>query len=318
MQHSSENIVQGVNNMSGYSRMNVSKYVVAAMCGCWWRESTVNPAIWESLIPCAWNYEYEYTHRGGYGLGQWTNVGTSNGRLNKLHTWVTNNGYADGDGYGQLEYILVEGYWTNSAYSRLGYTNLTQFLTSSSTNLNDLVWDFLANWEGVAGNAYSQRLAWARQCLEYIELHQNDGNSYSWVAGNRYLSTAQTLNNVMVIYNYITDGSISGTYHIYCSATGNGSCYAIPSAHDGLAGETFTIYAIPNDGDSLTDLIARDQHGYSVAITVAEEHTYDASLFPYNLWVEATFTGETPPPPPPPEVEVRKKMPIWMYPIFRI
>ena len=61
-----------------------SIYVIAAMCGCWRRESVVNPGIWESLIPCAWNYKYEYKHKGGYGLGlsiAKTIVENHNGRL---------------------------------------------------------------------------------------------------------------------------------------------------------------------------------------------------------------------------------------------
>ena len=33
--------------------LEISQYVVSAICGCWRRESGVNPAIWESLIPCA-------------------------------------------------------------------------------------------------------------------------------------------------------------------------------------------------------------------------------------------------------------------------
>ena len=300
-----------------YAGLSVSKYVVAAMCGCWWRESGVNPAIWESLIPCAWDYEYEYTRKGGFGLGQWTNVGTTQGRLYNLHQWVTGNGYSDGDGYGQLEFMLYEGYWANSSQSRLGYNSLTQFLQSSSTDLGDLVWDFLANWEGVAGDHYSQRLRWARQCLSYIEAHENDGNTYSWIAGNRYLSEAQTLNNAMVVYNYISGGSSGNTYHVYCSSTGNGTCYAIPSSHNGLEGETFTVYATPFDGDVLVDITAHEVHGTSVAVVVAEQHTYNAENFPYDIWFEAEFSGETPPPPPP-LVKAKKHMPIWMYPILRI
>ena len=183
------------------SGMGVSPYVVAAMCGCFWRESNVNPGIWESLIPMYWDYQYEYTNRGGYGLGQWTNVGTPYGRLYNLHTWVTSNGYADGDGNGQLEDILHEDTWYNNGYGRLGFTTLEEFLTSTSTDLPNLVWDFLAQWEGVPGDAYNERLNNAYVCLDYIIQHQNDDPSqYSWISVNNYLSQSQILNNVMMVY----------------------------------------------------------------------------------------------------------------------
>lgn len=192
--------------MNGYDNLKVSKYVVAAMCGCWKRESGVNPAIWESLIPCAWDFQYDYTNKGGFGLGQWTNVGTSHGRLYNLHTWVTDNGYGDGDGDGQLEYILVENYWTPKPAAHLGYQSLSEFLESNSTSIDDLVWDFLACWEGVTGDAYDERLLWANTFLTYINEHQHDQTTWSWIAGNNYLSTDEMCNNVMVIFKYMSGG----------------------------------------------------------------------------------------------------------------
>ena len=173
------------------------------MCGCWRRESTVNPQIWESLIPCAWDYEYEYTNRGGFGLGQWTNVGSSHGRLWNLHTYVTSLGYSDGDGYGQLEFVVAEDYWTPKSEAHLGYQNLADFLQSDSTSLDDLVWDFLACWEGVTGDHYTERLEWANKILGYINEHENDGIAYAWIGRNGYLSENEIYNNSMVVYQYI-------------------------------------------------------------------------------------------------------------------
>lgn len=178
-----------------------SEYVVASICGCWYRESGVNPGIWESLIPCAWDYQYEYTSKGGYGLGQWTNVGTSHGRLYNLHTWVTSNNYVDGDGNGQVAFMKHEGYWSNSSQTRGDYTSLDEFLNSTSTNIDNLVWDFLANWEGVVGNAYDIRLEHAKSYLNYINEHKNDEpSSFVWTSKNAYLSESQTLSNVMCVY----------------------------------------------------------------------------------------------------------------------
>lgn len=179
----------------------ISAHVIASMCGCWKRESGVNPAIWESLIPCEWDYQYEYTGKGGYGLGQWTNVGTPHGRLYNLHTWVTSNGFKDGEGEGQLAFMIHEAYWANSSQTRGSYNSLNEFMNSTSTNISDLVWDFLANWEGVAGDHYDERVESAYTFYDYIVEHQNDDpKTYTWYSANKYTTQAQMLNNVMCIY----------------------------------------------------------------------------------------------------------------------
>lgn len=187
-----------------------SDYVIASMCGCWKRESGVNPGIWESLTPCAWDYQYEYTSKGGYGLGQWTNVGTPHGRLYNLHTWVTSNGYSDGDGAGQIAFVKAEAHWTNSGQTRGSYTTLQEFLDSDSTSIDTLVWDFLANWEGVPGDNYDERVDAANKFYVYIQAHKNDNpESYTWYSANTYTSETQMLNNVMCIY-FILKGESPG------------------------------------------------------------------------------------------------------------
>ena len=184
--------------------LEISQYVIAAIRGCWRRESTVNPAIWESLIPHDWDYEYEYTNQGGYGLGQWTNVGTPYGRLWNMHQWFVSQGLTDGDGDGQLQYVIEEDYWVVSPYGgrspRLGCRTLEEFLTSPSQDIEDLVWDFLACWEGVAGDHYSERLGYARDALRYIIQHKDDPVTWQWISGNRYLSLNETHNNIMVVF----------------------------------------------------------------------------------------------------------------------
>ena len=45
-----------------------SHYVIAAMLGNWQQESGVNPGIWESLIPCPWDYMHTMNPLAG-GLG---------------------------------------------------------------------------------------------------------------------------------------------------------------------------------------------------------------------------------------------------------
>jgi hypothetical protein len=179
--------------------LSVSAYVIAAICGCFKRESGLNPGIWEGLVVSQWT---SLLH--GYGLGQWTNTdGDTQGRLYQLHDYVTTHGYLDGEGDGQLEFLIHENVWYNSPQTRGKYKTLSEFLASDSTKLEDLVWDFLANWEGVPGDAYQERLEAARAFYEYIEQHKTDNpQSYSWYSSNQYLGylSAQQLGNLMMIY----------------------------------------------------------------------------------------------------------------------
>ena len=312
-------IAQG-NNMpvlNPYENMNISKYVVAAICGCWWRESNCNPAIWESLIPCAWDFEYDYTNKGGYGLGQWTNVGSQHGRLWDLHEWCTNNGYTDGDGNAELIYVYVENFWNTSNPSRLGYNTLAEFLESTSTVLDDLVYDFLSRWEGVPNDHYSQRCQYARQILDYIDAHMYDSTSWQWISGNRYLTNNEIYNNAMVIFTFMSHGTQTGNY-IRVSSTGNGTAHVDnPQPADG---ENFTLYAIPASGETLEDITARDSHGYSIAMMVTQvyTYTYNETSWGNRIDISVEFSGTTPPPPPTPQtIKFDHHMPIWMYPFMR-
>lgn len=183
-----------------------SAYAIAAMCGCFKRESNVNPGVWEGLTPVSWDYVHvSGVNAGGFGLGQWTN--TSNGgiiyyRLRDMHDWMVQNGYAPGDGDGQVKYLLYENVWFNDASSRIpAIDTLQEFLETSNTNLADLVWDFLANWEGVPGDAYQERLTAAQMFYQFIQDHKDDPpETWTWISTNQYLTDAQMCNNVMCIY----------------------------------------------------------------------------------------------------------------------
>lgn len=180
----------------------ISPYVISAMCGCWAWESGMNPGIWESLIPTSWDHEYQYDGIGGYGLGQWTNVGTKYGRCYNLHTWVTSQGYADGDLYGQLEYVIHENYWTASN-SVMGYNTLSEFLSSNSTDLDKLTEEFLACWEGVPGNRLTERKAYAKNYYTFI-YNNRDKAPTSWkqTSGNFFQDPTgdEAHGNLMLAY----------------------------------------------------------------------------------------------------------------------
>ena len=181
-----------------FGGIGASDYVIAAICGNFYGESNVNPGLWESLIPCAWDFQYDYTNKGGYGLGQWTNVGTPYGRCWNLHTWVTSNGYADGDGNGQLAFLLHEDYWANIWGP---YATLTDFLQSSSTDINNLVECYMRNWEGIVDSSLPTRQSYAATFYNYIQAHKADDPAlYSWISVNNYLTLSQIENNVMCVY----------------------------------------------------------------------------------------------------------------------
>lgn len=190
-----------------------SKYVVAAICGCWNRESGVNPGIWESLTPTDWNHVYAFDGIGGYGLGQWTNIDSETGRLWQLHTYVTENGYGDGSGIGELNFMLYEDYWHRSAQTIGSYSTLEEFLQTTETNLETLVRDFMANWEGAPDNNIPDRLEAAQKFLDYINLNMNkDPKQFTWTSENAYITEEQTLANVMSIFFWFKYQGEPGKY----------------------------------------------------------------------------------------------------------
>ena len=185
---------------------SISLYVIAAMCGNFYQESGVNPGIWEGLVPCAWDHQYD--GHGGYGLGQWTNVGTQYGRCWNLHDWVTSNGYADGDGYGQLAFLLHEDYWTPNSVEQSAYSSLQDFLTSDSTNINELTKEYFYHWEGINNGTLSQRQQFAQRAYAYITEHYGDESITTWTSVNAYITETQALNNCVLIARFLSSGYI--------------------------------------------------------------------------------------------------------------
>lgn len=184
----------------------VNPHVIAAICGNFAIESNINPGLWESLVESTFDHEYEYDNIGGYGLGQWTNVGTSHGRLYKMAEWLRANGHVTDSGNGQLDYLFAEDYWTPNPNSELHYETLTDFINSDSTGIAGLVHDFMLCWEGISNGTLNQRVQWAVDCLNYYESHKDDPVEWTWIKGNRYLTTDEVLNNAMCVFKALTRG----------------------------------------------------------------------------------------------------------------
>lgn len=187
------------------SGFKVSAYVIAAMCGNFWTESTINPGIWESL-----NTQTDYTVQYvGYGLGQWTNVGTGQGRLYKLMQFLRNNGYALDSGPGQMEFLINENYWSHA--ESYGFSSLREFLASESTDIAMLTHAWNWCWEGIHNASWDARVTQAQQCYNYIVEHKDDPNITGWITGNRFLSTNERLNNAVMLYRWISQNIGSET-----------------------------------------------------------------------------------------------------------
>ena len=200
----------GSGGASGYG---ASKYVVAAICGNWWRESLgLSPGVYENLIVVP----LKSNTYGGYGLGQWTNnPETGNRRRTNLAEYLEEHGYEYDDGFGQLDFFLHEagdtGIWQAAGIGAQWasiYPTFESFMTSDSTDLRALTEAFLNCWE-VGNTGLDIRYGYAQQALEIIE---NQGNMHplEWISGNRYLDEPETLNNCLLIWDYLSAGGGGG------------------------------------------------------------------------------------------------------------
>ena len=198
----------------GATGYGVSKYVIAAICGNWFRESGVNPGVYEGLnvVPLTADVY------GGYGLGQWTNSYNPNTqqwtrRRTDLVNWLRDNGYEDDSGPGQLEYFIYENVWHNGPGTygykwRDEFPDLESFLRSDSTDLEKLTEAFLNCWE-IGTTGLDIRYANAVKVLQYLSLHGNDQPG-DWITGNRYLSPEETLHNCLLVFQFLSAGGGGG------------------------------------------------------------------------------------------------------------
>lgn len=190
--------------VGGASGVGASMFVCAAIAGNMWQESALSPGVWENLSPGSATDLLK-----GYGLGQWTNTGgDTHGRLYQLLTWLSDNGYADNDGYGQLAFLIHEDVWYQ--HDEYPFTNLTEFLQSGSSDITMLTHAYNLCWEGIHDSSWDNRVDYANQCYAYILAHANDTSITKWYNENTYLTTEQRLNNAVMLYRYLSAGGGGG------------------------------------------------------------------------------------------------------------
>lgn len=184
-----------------------SLYVISAMLGNFWAESTVNPGIWQGLKEQdSWE-----VLRVGYGLGQWTNTQSQYGtswRLRDFHDWMINNGYTVDDMSGQIKYIIQEAEWLGSSSDPLGFKSFDEFCNSDSTDLDSLTASWFYSWENPGDDTLPKRQGYARTIFDYLSNHKDD--NVSVISGNRYLSESEVLNNSVAFYQLWDYGSGPG------------------------------------------------------------------------------------------------------------
>lgn len=166
-----------------------SIFVVSALAGNAWRESHINPTL---------------SQIGGsaFGLFQW-----DGDRKTALLNWLSDNGYDNTDPNGQMQYLVVENDWLGTFD---GISSLTEFLTSSSTDVESLTEAFCTCWERPGIPALEERIEFAYKALSYIQLHANDTSIVTWETEPIYLSEEQALNNAVLMYRFYSAGGGGG------------------------------------------------------------------------------------------------------------
>lgn len=170
-------------------------YVIAAIAGNFYQESQVNPGAWEN-----WT-----VGDPGFGLGQWTDNPPQVMRRTALFDWLAQNGYMRQDGDGQLEFLVHENLWIPSLITPSAYNTLTDYFASTSTNLSDLVGEFMYHWEGINDASFSTRLTAATLFLSDF---QNDpGTRVPWHSLNAQLSLTESRENAMHVLDFFLGGT---------------------------------------------------------------------------------------------------------------
>ena len=175
------------NGAIGYG---ASIYVVSALAGNAWRESHINPTL-------------SQLDGGAFGLFQW-----DGDRKTALLNWLSDNGYDNTSPNGQMQYLIEEGDWIGSFG---GISSLEEFLNSASTDVAMLTEAFCTCWERPGVPALAERINFANQALEFIQINANNTTIVDWETEPMYyLSEGQALHNAVLMYRFYSAGGGGG------------------------------------------------------------------------------------------------------------
>lgn len=174
----------------GASGYGASIFVVSALAGNAWRESHINPTLLQ-------------IDGGAFGLFQW-----DGDRKTALLNWLSDNNYDKTSPNGQMQYLVVEDDWQGTFDD---ISSLTEFLTSSSTDIDSLTEAFCSCWERPGVPALDERIEFAHKAYNYIQEHANDASIVTWETEPMYyLSEEQALHNAVLMYRFYSAGGGGG------------------------------------------------------------------------------------------------------------
>lgn len=256
-------------------------------------EGILNPAQWQigSTIG-TWN-----SNSVGLGLGQWTparKIGDYCGGRDQAH--VSNGDkqidcVVDPINAGQwVQRVNSSGYSSYYEYGGIPYITSIVDFSQSTLDPEDLATCWCACWEGCGKTQFANT----------YDIRRSDARKW---------------------FNYF--GGTQSGYPVIISVDGNGTAFAnyhlndyTTQIHRAEDGEDVFIHAIPNSPDTFINWTV-DSGGVTIDYEYGENTFF--TMHPNAVQITAHFTGQTPEPQPPIPKEgiKRKRMPIWMYPMFR-
>lgn len=133
-------------------RQGWSYNAICALLGNMVRESTINPALYESFI---------VSPSSGYGLVQWTPA-------TKYTNWANSYGYDITDGNYQLQWLIEQTVPTGQWAERYGFNLTWEEFTTSTETVDYLTEAFMWNFENPGVTALDVRLQWAHYFYDYL------------------------------------------------------------------------------------------------------------------------------------------------------
>lgn len=129
---------------------------IAGLLGNMESESTINPALWQSLN--------EGNYSGGYGLVQWTPA-------TNYTDWAVSNGFDIKDGYSQLKWIDEETVNTGQWIATTSYPISFHEFKTSIDSPEYLASAFLKNFERAGVEVEDERRSQARKWATFLEVY---------------------------------------------------------------------------------------------------------------------------------------------------